>query len=273
MVKLAFSNIAWSVNNDQVFEALASRGVTGIEVAPGKIAAWSDISPELMHSYRLRCERHGLCIPSFQAFLFGKPELQLLGDDEGFSAFMAHMQFVAELAQAAGAKILVFGAPKNRLKLGHSDQSARKLAIQRLAKLAGIVWQYGASIGLEAVPEAYGGDFITSYKDSLDIVAEVNHPGLVFHFDVGCTWLNGDNVAQAINDSGRRIAHFHISQPELQNFYAPGLYHSEASNALHNINYAGWLCIEMKETPEPLPSINGALDYVESVYIKKLQRA
>ncbi|WP_445396775.1 sugar phosphate isomerase/epimerase family protein [Zobellella sp. An-6] len=267
MGKIAISNIAWTGNNEQVFELLAGLGVGGIEVAPGKVNnGWDALNANVMGNYRKACDSFGLVIPSFQAFLYGKPELQLLGDKQNFAALKQHMKFVSELADVAGAKVLVFGAPKNRLILSHSYEDALKLAEERLAALAEICWQYKVSIGLESVPQIYGGEIITSYKESAHIVAAVSHPGLVFHLDTGCTFLNGDSISQAIERNMNSIAHLHISQPKLSDFSEPADYHCEAAKALNAAGYDSWRCIEMLETEKSSDAIRTAVNFINEKY-------
>lgn len=267
MDKLAISNIAWTGNNEKVFEYLASLGVQGIEVAPGKVVGgWDDLDSQAMKEYRQLCDSFGLKVPSFQAFLFGKPDLQLLGDESSFRSLIEHMKYVAELAEVAGAQVLVFGAPKNRLLMDNSCSDANKLAIERLGILAEVCWQHKVSIGLEAVPEIYGGEFITSYTESAALVNEVSHPGLVFHLDTGCTYLNGDSIGKAIVETANLIRHFHISQPQLSDFSNPEEYHEEASKAFSNFSYEYWKCIEMRESGNVLENIEIAVSYVQDCY-------
>lgn len=271
MGKIAISNIAWTGNNEQVFELLAALGLGGIEVAPGKVNnGWDALNTSVIRNYRNACDSFGLVIPSFQAFLYGKPELQLLGDKQSFSALKQHMKFVCDLADVAGAKVLVFGAPKNRLVFGHTYEDALKLAQERLAALAEICWQHRISIGLEAVPQAYGGEIITSYKESANIVTVVNHPGLVFHLDAGCTFLNDDSISQAIELNAGSIAHFHISQPKLTDFSEPADYHLSAARVLNAVGYDRWLCIEMLQSENALYSIEQAVNFVKKSFMSGL---
>lgn len=267
MDKLAVSNIAWTGNNERFFELLASNGVSGVEVAPGKVVGgWDDLNMKTMAAYRKQCQSFGLQIPSFQAFLFGKPELQLLSSDLQFKKFIEHMKFIAELAKTAGATVLVYGAPKSRLLLDYNAKDGFLLAKERLAILAETCWGYEVSIGLEAVPEIYGGEIIQSYKDSLQIVKNIDHPGLVFHLDTGCTFLNDESIGKAIDEVVENIAHFHISQPQLSDFSKPAEYHLEASESLNKYTYKGWKCIEMLETDNSLYSIKNAIEYIKYEY-------
>lgn len=267
MVKLSVSNLAWSDRDEEIFSLLASQDVTGIEVAPGKIAPWGELSVSTIEKFRQRVADYDLEISSFQAFLFGKPHLQLLGDKACFSAFCEHMQFVSELGAAAGAQVLVFGAPKNRLLLEHTEENGRSLLLERLLKLADIAASYEVTLGLEAVPAEYGAELMKSYRETLALVRAADHKGLVFHLDVGCTWVHGDDVGTAIREASTEIAHFHVSQPMLSDFSDPAPYHQAAGRSLQDIGYEKWVCLEMLQTPDPASSLKSAIEYVKRTYL------
>lgn len=268
MPKLSVSNLAWTGNDDEMLAHLSELGVQGVEVAPGKVAPWDQLTSAAMQIFRKRVEEYGLEISSFQAFLFGRPELQLLGDQKVFDALCDHMNNVSELASVAGAKVLVFGAPKNRLLLDHTQEAAHALALDRLSGLAEIAENYGVAIGLEAVPGTYGAEFIQSFHESLKLVKAINKPGLVFHLDAGCTWMQGDDIRLAIQESAAQLAHFHISQPNLSDFSNPAPFHAVAADALEEAGYDQWICIEMLETPDdPKLAIENAVNFVRDYYL------
>jgi sugar phosphate isomerase/epimerase len=271
--KLAVSNIAWSGESEAVLERLSSAGVSGIEVAPGKLGAWDGLNKSAVEKFLGLCSSFQLSVPSFQALFFGKPELQLLGDRNSFQAMKEHMFRVAELAAFARSDIMVFGAPGNRKLLGLSRQDGEKLACERLNTLAEIAWEHRTSIALEAVPLAYGGEMITSHRDSLEIVKVVNHPGLVFHLDAACTWLAGDSIVAAVSEAGTCLRHFHVSQPNLVDFDKPERYHTEAGSALRASGYKGWISIEMRETANPLDSLDAAVKFTRSCYFDMVKSA
>jgi len=264
--RLAVSNIAWTTDSTKVLASLSAAGVSGIEVAPGKLVSWDALDRRSILDFVNLCSIHNLSVPSLQALFFGKPGLQLLGESTVFQEMKEHVRMVSSLAAVAGAEIMVFGAPGNRKLLGHSRHDGERMACERLRLLAEIAWEYRTSIALEAVPMAYGGEMITSYKDSLDIVRTISHPGLVFHLDAACTWLAGDSIATAISEAGTCLRHFHVSQPQLADFSTPGSYHAEASAALQASEYAGWLSIEMRETTTPLESLRVAVDFANDCY-------
>jgi sugar phosphate isomerase/epimerase len=266
LVNLAISNLAWDLTSDDFLNKLSRLNVTGIEVAPTKLASWDKLSQKDVLNCRLKFEEFGISIPSFQSILFGKPNLQFLGDDTNFRQLCEHINFVSGLANLAGAKILVFGAPKNRLLLNYSLDQAFDISLTRFSVLANIAYNNNVSIALEAVPSLYGSNFLLSYTDTLEIVKKVSHPGLKFHLDSGCTFLNGDDLGKAIINTNEYISHFHVSEPYLDGFTNPHDYHISAANSLRYIAYKNWICIEMLNSSGNFINIETAINYVKKNY-------
>ena len=119
MHKFAVSNIAWTSHDDPaIFALLQKYGVAGIEIAPSKIwPQWIGASQASAAEYRKRLADRGFCVPAMQSLLFGIPNLSVF-DESSHARFLEHMKLVAEIAEGLGAKVLVFGSPKNRRR-GH----------------------------------------------------------------------------------------------------------------------------------------------------------
>jgi D-psicose/D-tagatose/L-ribulose 3-epimerase len=125
-LRLAVSNIAWDVADDAAIAAmLVDERVGGIEIAPTK---WRErpleASATEVAEYRLLWEDRGLPIVAMQSLLFGQPELQLFGDNAQRSAMLEYLKRMVDLGAALGARSLVFGSPKNRLRGALGDEEA-----------------------------------------------------------------------------------------------------------------------------------------------------
>lgn len=246
-MKLAISNIAWEVHNDMSLLAeLSKLGVQGIEVAPSKIwPQWQGATEAAAQQYRKFMQEHGFTIPSMQAILFGKPELQVF-DKTTHAAFLEHVKLLADIAAALGAKVLVFGAPKNRKRGQLSIQDAMAQASDLLRRMGEICHANGCCIGLEANPAEYACDFITNVADARQLVDMIDHPGVQLHLDVAGMHMCGGNVAEVIQSAGE-ICHFHISEPMLAPIADGVVDHASAAAALKASAYPHWLSIEMKQ--------------------------
>ena len=246
-MKLAISNIAWEQHDDPVIlELLKANGVTGIEVAPTKLwQDWQGASHKEAKEYKRVMQDKGFELPAMQAILFGKPELQLF-DTTSHEAFLEHIKLVAELANGFGSKVMVFGAPKNR-KRGHTPYSeAMKIATEFFNKAGEICVQHECCIGLEHNPVEYGCDFATNVLDAKELVEQVSHQGFKLHIDSAGLHMCGGNISEIIKKSGDFV-HYHISEPMLEPIVDGEVDQKSAIDTLKEIDYKGWISIEMKE--------------------------
>ena len=131
---------------------LAQHGATGVEAAPTRIAPWDALDDAAVAQYRRQMGAAGLQVCSMQAILFGRPDLQLLGDAAGFAALTEHMRRVAAIGHGLGAGVAVLGAPRNRSRGAMTEDDAVALAAERLRVLGGILGAAGLVLGLEPVP-------------------------------------------------------------------------------------------------------------------------
>jgi hypothetical protein len=62
------------------------------------------------------------------------------------------------------------------------------------------------------------------------------------------------------------LGHFHASEPHLASFSAPVAAHAESSRALARSAYRGWVALEMRAAPEPLPALREAVRFLRKTY-------
>ncbi len=262
------SNLAWGAEDHPQALALLTRlGVDGIEVAPTKIAPWADLSPQRLKSYRSDIEAAGLRVSSLQAIFYGVRGAALLSDPAAFQIMTDHMRQLAEVCAILGAKVAVYGAPNTRLSGDLTPDAAWALATQRLGELGDIAESCGVTIGIEPVPHAYGGKFLTSAFDVIKMVREVSHPSVRLHLDTGCVLLAGDAIDEAIRDGSAWLSHFHIAEPQLGDFSMPRAKHVEAARALRECGYAQWIAIEMRAQPiAAIEALSTAVEYAMATY-------
>jgi sugar phosphate isomerase/epimerase len=264
-MKIAVSNIAWPAESDDAaYELLRRAGVTGLEVAPTRVwPGWQGITPSSLAEYRQRVEDAGLQISSLQSILFQKPELQMFGTDGGFAE---HLRYCADLAAALGAKCVVLGAPKNRLRGNLTEADAMQRAVNILFPIAEYYAQQGVALCLEANPEQYACDFVTRGSEAASLVRRVDSPGLRLHLDTACALLAGDDIAVLVRDHIDILAHFHASESMLGDFNVPSAQHDTAAHALCESDYKQWVAVEMRTQPDALASLATAVQFVMNTY-------
>ena len=268
-MKLAVSNIAWDSNVDDAAAAVLVReGVSGVELAPTKWrAAPFDASAAEVADLRVRWEDRGLPIVALQSLLFGRPELQLLAGDPERRAMLVHLRKVADFAAAVGAKALVFGSPKNRLRGERSVEEAMHIARDAFRALAPHARDRGVTFCIEANPSAYGCDFITQTSQAVELCQLADDSSIRVNADLGGMILADEDPAVAIAQAAPFVAHVHASEPHLGQLSTIAA-HERAASALARAGYSGWVSIEMR-APAPddqLGALKRAIRFAKRAY-------
>ena len=245
--RFTISNIAWDPSEDDAVAAvLRSEGVDGVEIAPTK---WRERPLEAtdaeVAAYRRAWEDRGLRITSLQALFFGKPALQLFGDAATRTAMAGHLREMIDLAARLGARSLVFGSPRNRVRGSLPLGAAMQVAAEFLREIGVHAVTRNTVVCVEANPAAYGCDFVTTTAQAVELCRAVDHPGVRVNGDLGGMTMSGEDPAESIRNAAPLLAHFHASEPELAELGAAGD-HARAAEALASIGYDGLISIEMR---------------------------
>lgn len=263
---LAISNILWTPEQEAAaLVAAKAAGADGIEVAPSRIAPWDALTPAAAIAYRAKLADQGLTIPSMQALLFGVPDVALLADAASCQRLTDHLARVADIAAALGARVMVFGAPKQRLRGALDAPAASALATERLRPIGAALHQRGVVLGIEPVPAAYGADFLHNVTEVAALVRAVNHPAIRLHLDTGALHLAGEAIS-VVSENADILCHVHLSRPQLAPLTAAFPLDAPLAAVLRSIAYRGWLSIEIGPQPEPLPVIATALPLARTLY-------
>ncbi len=265
---LSISNIAWTADEDEAaLRLLAELGVSALEVAPTRIWPSLDAVPEGAGSaVAASLRRQGFQVVSFQAILFGKPDL-LLFDQASRPHLLDYLGRVADLCADMGAKSMVFGAPKNRRVPGSMNaQTAFEIAGEFFAAAASQAVARGVSFGLEANPAAYGCNFCTHVDEAARLIRAVDSPGLRWHLDTGEFAMNAEDIEAVLTEHGELIGSAHISQPNLESFTDPWPGHHRVAQALRRLAGNFPISIEMKRQDDSLAAVKEAVTAVRSIY-------
>jgi len=274
-MKLAVSNIAWDeADQADILPALATAGVTGIEIAPTKLwPDWHGATPHAAARARAEFAARGFVVPALQSILFGRPDLHVFGDAAGL---VDHIAGVAALAGALGAGVMVFGSPRNRLRGTLTSAEAMRLAAPVFRDIGAACAAAGTCLCIEANPPQYGGDFLLTWREAAEVVALVDHPGIGLHLDTACTAMSGDDPVAAASECAGLLRHFHVSAPQLgpvgdhvgdrTNGDSVTIDHAGVGAALRSGGYAGFVSIEMRRTDTPVHSVSRAVEFARTHY-------
>jgi sugar phosphate isomerase/epimerase len=216
-MRLAISNIAWDVSEDMlVTQLLKKYYIDAIDIAPGKYFT-DPLNASTQDIFRVReiWEMQGIEITGMQALLFGTTGLNMFGPAPIQEAMFKHLEAVCRIAKGLGATRLVFGSPKNRNRLGLSDEEALAIAVPFFKQAGEIAQSHGVVICLEPNPPCYGANFMITTEETANVVKKVAHPAIKMQLDIGALTINGEDVAVVLKQHAHLIGHIHASEPDL----------------------------------------------------------
>lgn len=267
MNKLSVSNIGWTAEQDEeAFAALRGWGVEGIEVAPSRVwPGWEGATPEAGRAFREKLAGMGYEIPAFQALLYGVEGAEVFGDEAQQEILCEHITKVAALAEAMGAKLLVFGSPRSRNRGELGPEEAFSKAVDIFGRLGEICAKHQVVLGLEANPQEYKCNFVTRTQEAIELVKAVNSPGFGLHLDLGGVTLAESAPEGPLREGLELAKHFHISEPFLKGFDEPEGPHTLYAALVAASPYERWLSIEMRSTGS-LDDVERAVSFVRQHY-------
>lgn len=233
-MRLAISNIAWDVAEDEAVAALLqSHQVDAIDIAPGKYfpqpAEATDADIGLVKDW---WSERDIEITGMQALLFGTSGLNLFGAPEIQAAMLQHLDDVCRIGAGLGAPRIVFGSPKNRDRSGLNDAETMTTAISFFRRLGDIANSHDVTICLEPNPSCYGANFMTTSAETAQVIEQVAHSAICMQLDTGALAINGEDPASVLRESAGLIAHIHASEPNLLPLGDGGTDHCKASEAI-----------------------------------------
>jgi D-psicose/D-tagatose/L-ribulose 3-epimerase len=262
-MRLAISNIAWDVTEDEAVADLLNRhGVDAIDIAPGKyFPKPSGATDADMARVKGWWSARGVEITGMQALLFGTTGLNVFGDSASRQALLDHLAGVARIGAGIGATRIVFGSPKNRDRQGLDDVATQRIAEEFFGRLGDIAASEGVIFCLEPNPTCYGANFMVDSTETAAVVGQIDHPAIRMQLDTGALTINGETAAEVLATHARLIGHVHASEPQLLPLGDGETDHQAASIALHQYLPTHLVTIEMVATQnEPhLQSIERAL--------------
>lgn len=242
-MKTSITNLAWHQEDfNSIIPVLQRNKIEGIEIAP--TAIWpniEDLKLEEVMKFRGYLDSENISVSGIQSLCFGHPELQVF-DRATWPKFYEHLDRVFTVGEALGAKIAVFGSPKNRIKGRLDNEEANKIAESFFENLIPILKEKNIQLALEPNAAEYGADFLTNYREVINFHDRLNSPWVVPQIDTGCMWLAGEDPVQSFNDL--IPDHIHLSVPYLE--LVPGDF--DFQNFLKVVlssKYEGWIVIEM----------------------------
>ena len=261
-MKYAISNIAWKQADEaSLLPFFRKQGITGIEVAPTMVwPEWKGLNVDTAKAYASQMQCEGFEVPSLQAIFYNK-QCGSIFEYENHKVIMEHFAFIADIAAAMGASTVVFGSPSMRKRGSLKSQDACAIALQLLQTASQRFQCNGIKLCIEACSPRYGADFITKHSELLAFIKAMDSQGFGLHVDAANLYETGEQLAEVLT-AGVPIQHFHISEPDLNNFVSACVPHGANLTLLRTCTYTNWVSIEMKVNPLPL-QISGPWSFIE----------
>ncbi len=275
-MRLAISNIAWDVAEDELVALLLKRyGVDAIDIAPGKyFPRPAEATTQGILKVKQWWSNRGIEITGMQALLYGTTGLNVFGPAESQRALLAHLDVVCRIGDTLGASRLVFGSPKNRDRRGLSDAESLEKATAFFRRLGQVAASASVMVCLEPNPPCYGANFMTTSAETAQVIEAVGHPAIRMQIDTGAMTINGEAPSTVLSHYAHLVGHIHASEPSLVPLGHGGTNHAQMFLALTRFLPERLVSIEMVATQnEPhLASIERALQVVDCCYRPKRGR-
>lgn len=268
-MKVSISNLAWNPAFDgQTVDLLKKYQISGIDLAPTKI--WTDpvsISRGDILNYRKFWTDKDIQIIGIQSLLFGHPELEIFKDQKSRDDTLEYLRKISKLSHQLGAKVLVFGSPKNRQVGSLKKIIINKIVTEFFSKISDICQSFNLVFCLEPNPVQYDCDFITNHLEAIELVKMINHPAFRINLDTSTMTLNAEDYSKTIASALPWSGHLHISEPDLVPIGSKSTDHVKIASILSSLNYEGWISIEMKEqSGDTLSVLKKSIKYVKKTY-------
>ncbi|MDO8610903.1 MAG: sugar phosphate isomerase/epimerase [bacterium] len=268
MKNIAISNIAWlQSEDDKMFEIMANLKVSLLEISPFRESADKKvINNESAKNLKMRLYNYGIKIVSLQALLYRFPELVIFQGKVTRAKTLNHLERVIDFACEVGAKSLIFGSPKNKLRGKLDYDNAFTIAIDFFGKLAERAKLQQVSLCIEPTPTVYGSDFIRDTNETVALLKAVNSSALRLNLDIGSSIVNKENIEDIIQNNIQYIGNVHISEPFLKMITFNSLFHQRIADKLNANSYNNNVSLEM--LPQTNKNVNGI--YRTLIFIQKI---
>ena len=240
---------------DKAFALAAELGYTGVEFAPFTINKRAEaITSAQRATVRRQVEQAGLQTVGLHWLLAFTEGLYLTSPERDVRAKTSdYLGELARLCSDLGGRILVLGSPHQRNLLpGVTWEEATEFAAEVVGQAVPALEEHNVILALEPLSPAEG-DFLLSAEEGIQLMQRVDSEHVRLHLDVKAMSSESRPIPEIIHSAAPYLAHFHANDANLR---GPGMGDVDfvpILNALQEIDYQGWVCVEVfdfKPSPE-----------------------
>jgi sugar phosphate isomerase/epimerase len=264
-MRLSASNIAWAAEDDaKVYKKLADEGYSGLEIAPTRLIPTNPYDSENIRIAANEClkikKQWGLTICSMQSIWYGRKE-NIFGSMQERKILYDYTCKAIDFAKAIECPHIVFGNPKNRIKLIDDD---KKNGENFFFECAYYAEKKDIIIGVEPNPIIYGTNYLNTTDETLELVKTIDSPYLKLNYDLGSVIENNESI-NFINNNISYISHIHVSEPYLDKIKEREM-HKDLMEILINKKYKKWISIETKNSG--VENLFDSLKMIKKTFLK-----
>jgi sugar phosphate isomerase/epimerase len=249
-------------------QAIRKIGYEGIEIAPFTLAERPcDISAAQRAEYKKMMADAGLTFVGLHWLMVSPKGLHVTTPDtELRRRSWDHIRDLVDLCADLGPNgVMIFGSPKQRSTTGGlTPAEATKNFVDGLAGVAPHAVDRRVTVLVEALP-ANQADIVLTLCEAVDIVNQINSPGVRTMFDVHNAVDEAEPHPALIDRYFDYIRHVHVNEIDGRHCGASDYNFTPVLEMLERRGYRGWISLEAFDfTPGPERLATESLRHLES---------
>ena len=130
------SNLAWKKSEEKkAFKILKKNKIKYLEFAPNLLFT-NSFDDRAIKNVKKKCFRHGLKPFSMQSVLYNVKDAYIFGSKSQNEIFLSELKQKVRLANKLGAKVIVFGSPKNKKRFNKRKLLLDKIFVNTFKKIS-----------------------------------------------------------------------------------------------------------------------------------------
>jgi len=226
------SNLGWN-DDEQAKKILDKYNIKYIEIAPTKICPWDELTTQKLKDYEAKMGRK---IISVQSALYNT-NLSVTKKEDS-EKVLQHFQKLIKICGEVNIPKIVFGSPKGRLVNNKED---KEIFMNNFKLINEMCKEHNVFMCLEHNSKKYGCNFMTTIKETIKVLEELDCEYIKLHIDSGNLFMEEEDTEDIV-DSLKYLESFHISDKKLGLIQDEG--HENVADILEFINYNKYITLE-----------------------------
>jgi sugar phosphate isomerase/epimerase len=261
----------WKI--EDVFRYVAEVGYDGVEVAPFTLArSVSEIDAERRRALSRAAEETGIEIVGLHWLLVSPEGLYINHPDERIRRVTQdYFQELIRFCGDIGGHVMIIGSPKQRsVQPGWSPETVWDLTKETFYRILPVAEECHVTLCIEAL-SADQTNFITTVRDAVRMVEQIDHPNLRTMVDVRSGSREEIPVPELIKHASPYLRHVHVNDANGRGPSFGSTDFGPILQTLKDLNYDGYISVEVFDfTPDPRTIAAKSLGYLQGVLSQRV---